>query len=169
MQEKLTIVPGIKVKWKGVFSMSDLYKHIKMWLDYQGYGNEDKTFQEEKFVQRMKGDTQQLEIRWYAQKDISDYFAFVIKMGFFVLGLKDVELEQDGKKIKTQAGEVEIRISSHVLTDRQKKWGEKKGAFQTIYEKFIISNRLDDYKTNLYSKTYALQDEIKNFLTMHQY
>ncbi len=169
MQEKITIVPGIKVKWRGIFDMAELYKHMKLWLDYQGYGNEEKTFQEEKFVQRIKGDSQQLEIRWNAHKDVSDYFAFVIKTGFFVLGLKDVELEKDGKKIKTQSGEVEIRISSHVLTDRQKKWGDKKSIFQIIYEKFIISSRLDDYKTNLYSKTYAFQDEIKNFLTMHQY
>jgi hypothetical protein len=169
MQEKLTIVPGIKVKWKGIFSMDGLYKNIKFWLDYQGYGNQDKTFQEEKYVERIKGESKQLEIRWVARKDVSDYFSFVIQIAFFVLGLKDVEIEKDGKKIKTQAGEIEIRIKSHILTDRSKKWGESKGMFQSIYEKFIIADRIDDYKINLYSKTYAMQDEIKSYLTMRQY
>ncbi len=169
MQGAITVVPEIKMKWRGIFDLGELYKHMKFWLDYQGYGDQDNTFQEEKFAQRMKGESQQIEIRWSAQKNVSDYFAYHIRIGFFILGLKDIEVEKAGRKIKTQRGEVELRIKANIITDRSKKWGERKGLGQSIYEKFIIKDRIEDYKIELYSKTYAFHDEIKSFLTMHQY
>jgi|TARA_Y100000310_G_C20666497_1_gene807780 hypothetical protein len=167
MKNSITIVPTLKLKWKGIFSMDELYKNMKYWLDYEGFGDEEKTFQEEKYVERLKGGSKQLEIRWYAQKNISDYFGFVIKVGFFVLGLKDIEIETEGKKIGSQKGEVEMRISSELIIDREEKWNSK--TMQNIYEKFIIKDRLEDYKTELYSKTYSFHDEIKEYLTMHQH
>lgn len=169
MKEDLSVVPEIKMKWKATFDMGELYKHMKYWLDYQGFGDENETFQEEKFAQRMKGSSQQIEIRWSAQKNVSDYFAYKIRVGFFILGLKDVEIEKDGRKITTQTGEIEIRIKSDLVVDRKKKWGDAKTMSQSIYEKFIVKDRIDDYKIDLYSKTYAFHDEIKSFFEMHQY
>ena len=167
MQNKISIVPTIKLKRKAIFSMDDLYKNVKHWFDYEGYGDQTKSFIEEKYVERMKGDSKLLEIQWEAQKNETDYVTFVIRIGFFVLGLKDAEIEVGGKKIGTQKGEVEMSIKSFILTDRKKRWNSK--LMQNLYEKYIIKDRIEDYKTDLYSKTYSLHDEIKNYLEMHQY
>jgi hypothetical protein len=167
MQNKINIVPSIKIKKKSIFSMDELYKNIKQWFDYEGYGDEKKSFMEEKYVERIKGDSKLLEIQWEAQKNETEYITFVIRIGFFVLGLKDAEIEIGGKKMGTQKGEVEMRIKSYIITDKKNKWNSK--FMQKLYEEYIIKDRMEDYKTELYSKTYSLHDEIKNYLEMHQY
>ena len=73
--------------------MDELYKSIKYWLDFNGYGDERKSFKEERYVERSKGDSKQLEIGWKAEKQVSDYFSYVIELSYFVIGLKKVKIQ----------------------------------------------------------------------------
>ena len=165
MKEKINVAK-IKTKGKGVFSMDDLYRNMKYWLDFQGYGDHTKSFKEEKYVERVRGDTKQIEIRWNAEKIVSDYFSFVMTITFFVLGLKSAEIEKDGKKISTNKGEVEIRFTADWVIDKKNKW--KNRIFQSAYNNFVVRDRIESYKTDLYDNVYSLYDEVKAYLEMHR-
>ena len=164
MKESISVV-SMKTKGKGIFDMGELYQNMKFWLDFQGYGDQEETFQEEKYVERIKGDSKQIEIRWRADKIFNDYVSYTLGITFFVLGLKDVEVEKEGKKIGSNKGEVEIRFNAKVNLDWKNKW--KNQPFQTIYNNFIIKDKIEAHKTDLYNKTYTLYDEVKKFFEMY--
>ena len=164
MRKAVTVVPKLKIRHIGVVNMTELYKNMKYWLDYQGYGNHKETFKENKYIERIKGDSKILEISWTAQRNESDYVAYVIKVGFFVLGLTDIEVEVEGRKVKSQKGDIQVYISSELVTDRKNNWNSS--IMQYIYENFIAKKRIEDYMIDLYSKTYSFQDEIKVYLNL---
>ena len=61
-------------------------------------------------------------------------------------------------------GDLQISISSKILRDWKNNWTSE--TMQNIYEKFIIKQRLESYKTELFSKTYAFQDDLKARLNL---
>jgi hypothetical protein len=171
MEEKINVAK-MKTGGKGIFDMTEVYQNMKYWLDYQGYGDENKSFIEEKYVERIKGEARQIEIRWNAEKKINDYVTYSIGITFFVLGLQDVEIEKDGKKIGSQKGDVEIRFDVNLILDKDKnpggepkfKWKSK--FFQKIYNEYIIKDRINSHAGDLYSKSYSLYNEVKTYFDM---
>ena len=106
MAEKDTQYKG-KLKHKGVFDFKDFYKFTYNWLSEEEY-----TVAEKKYSEEITGDSKLVEIEWEAKKKVSDYFRFVLKIAWRVLGLKDVEVVREGKKEKINSGTVEIKISA---------------------------------------------------------
>ena len=147
--------------------MDELYKMIKYWLDFNGYGDERKSFKEEKYVERIKGDAKQVEIRWRAEKEVSDYFTFVIELTYFIIGLKKIKVKQGDREIKMHEADLELRLSSNIILDKKNKW--KNPLTKKVYDKLIINKRIEEHKIDLYKKTYGLHDEIKSFLELHTY
>ena len=152
------------IKDKGVFDMKELYKVMKRWLDMQGYGDETKNFKEELYVERIKGDAKQLEVRWRAEKMAGDYFSNIITIKILVLAMKNVEIEIEGKKIPTYKSELRIDIKSVLVKDRQGKF--KSDFFRKIYENTLVRDRLDNYWGYFYGKTNSFINEIKTYLEL---
>ena len=159
----IKITPELTVKSKGILLFDELYKKMKLWLDYQGFGDEQTTFKEERFVQRLMGDSKQLEIRWRAEKMETDYVSYVITVTFFVMGLKEVEVEREGRKMKMNTGEADLRINTMLRTNKNKKF--KNGSFLlNIYENYFMKDEIEQHKIELYKKVYSFVDEIKGLL-----
>jgi len=152
---KDVVVPKLKLRHKGIFNLGDLLKNIKDWLVYNGYGDEEKSFQEASYTERIKGETKQIESKWIAQKEVNDYFANVIEITFVIIGLADAEIDAQGRKIKTNTGEVEITIKADLIKDKKESWGP---FMRQLYENIVIKDRIGAYKTALYGKAYELHD-----------
>ena len=163
MSEK-TKVMSTAIKHKGIFSLDELYKAIKDWLNFEGYGDESKTFIEELYVERIKGDAKQIEIKWKAEKFMGEYFSSIIKITFYVVGLQDVEIEVEGKKIGTQKLDLTLKLSAELKSNRQDKF--KNDFIRNIYEKYVIKERIEGTAGAIYNKAYGLADEIKRFLEL---
>jgi hypothetical protein len=168
MSEKISVSKGLKIKWKGPFDMTELYKTIKYWLDFNGYGDEKKSFREEKYVERIKGEAKQVEIKWSGEKEISKYFSYVIEITYFIIGLKKTKITKDGKEYETDKADLELRLSASIITDKKNKFKDKE-LLKKFYDKFIIKDRIEGKKIELYQKIYSLHDEIKGFLELHKY
>ena len=164
MKELVSVAPTLKIKWKGIFDAKELFRNIKLWLEYQGYGDETKNFYESQYVERVKGDSKQVEAVWVCQKDKGEYFAYLIEIKFRILELRDIETEIKGRKIKTQTGEVTIEISGKLVKDRKNKWNSS--LMQNFYDNYVVKDRFDANKIDLYEKIYNLHDEIKTYLSM---
>src|SRR3989344_8877287 len=96
------IVPNIKIKERSVFSLDELYKMLVRWFELHRYDFQEQEYRDENLGEKGK----HLEIKWYAEKKIDDYFKFVIKINLFILGLESIEIEKDGIKHKKNRGEV---------------------------------------------------------------
>lgn len=155
------------IKDKGIFDMSELYSLIKEWLTWEGYGDEKKTFHEEAYVERIKGDSKQIEIKWKAEKFMGPYISHVINITFNIIGMKEVEIEMDGKKIGTNKLDLSLKLNAEIITDRQKKFTKRK-LIKRLYENYIIKERISASKGLLNAKAYTLADEIKGYLELRR-
>jgi hypothetical protein len=164
MSESVQIANKLKIYEKGIFDLNELYKLIKSWLAIEGYGDEEKTFREVSYVERFKAIGKQIEAKWKAEKLVNDYISYAMTITFNIIGLNEIEIEQQGRKVKMHKGTITIRISSELILDRQNKW--KSDFFRKLYENFIIKDRIEAHKINLYNKTYSLHDEIKAYFQM---
>jgi len=153
---------GLKLVWQGIFDMTEVYRRMKYWMDFNGYGT---NFEEQEYSETIKNDSKELRIKWYGEKAKTGYFAYIIEIKFLVLGLKDEEVQKDDRKIKVNRGFFEIRTTAYVLTNYKDNFKSK--FIQDVYENFIVRSRIEEHKIQLYQKLYTFQGEIKKFLTLY--
>ena len=166
--DELPVVSKLKLKWEGVFNVSELYNKMKSWMDYEGYGDERKSFKEERYVERVKPGGKQIEIIWKGEKNVSDYFSHVIQISFRILGLNTIEIQQDGKKRKMHKGEISLEFSASLIKNRSGKW-PKDSLMKKIYEKFIIKQRTEEYTIEIYNKIYGFHNAVKDYLHLSEF
>ena len=91
-----------------------------------------------------------------------------MKIKFFVNGLNEVEVDRDGKKIKLDNCEINIEFDSSVIRNSNKKWDED-GLMFKIYERYIIKDKIEQFKIELYKDTNNIIDKAKNFLNLYRF
>ncbi len=159
------VAKDLKIKYKSIFDLSELYKLLYRWFELHGYD-----FQELEYRESLEATGKNLEIRWYAEKKMDDYIKFVIKPTFLVIGLSKVEIEHEGEKELTTKGEVEIRFDAYLIKDYNDKW---KGPFlrflRTCFDNFLIKSRIEGYEGQLHEELYNLMSEAKAFLNLHRF
>ncbi len=144
MAEKETIFSS-KVKYKGIFSFKDFYNFCYEWLKEET-GLDPLV--EEKYEEKIKGNTKEILVEWKGEKELTDYFRFDMKVKFEIKGLKEVEVSQEGVKTRTNEGSVKISVKGILVRDYQGKF--EMSAFnkflRSIYEKWVIASRIEEYE-----------------------
>ena len=161
MAEQEFLAKGAKLKWNGIFDMTNVYKKLKSWFDSKGYD-----FKETQYLERIKANGKQLEIVWKATKKQSDYFMYTIEVLFLVIGLNKVEVEREGKKFPMEKGEVEIQFTAYLTKDYKDKWKDSQFK-KNLYERFIVKDRILGYKGDIYEDVYSLMSEAKTMLELY--
>lgn len=163
MREKDYLTPsrGIKLKWKGIFDVEAVYKKIKYWLDYNGFGS---NLEEEEYYEIVKGDSKTIGVKWYAEKKATGYFGYVLEINLYITGMREVQVNRNGVNLTMNSGNFEVRLIGYLVRDVAEKYKNK--AMQSFYEKVVVKDRVDEHKGQMAGKLYELQDEIKRFLGM---
>lgn len=152
-----------KIKHKGVFNFSDLYNLMYDWLADEGYDTNEKSYKE-----TVSSAGKELKIEWVAYRKVSDYFRFVIKVTWLIIGMTNVEIEVDGTKQPSNKGYIEIKVSSVLEKDYESRW-ESRPFFKflrTLYDKYLIPARIEQYEGKLLGEMDELLAEIKAFLSL---
>jgi len=163
MPEEETVYSS-KIKYKGVFSFKDFYKFCYDWL-----AEEPKlTVKEEKYDEKLAGDSKEIEIEWMGTKDITDYFKFKIKVKFKVQNLKQVEVMQSGAKIKTNEGGVEVNVKGTLQRDYKGKFERSASQkfMRSVYEKWVIPSRIEEFQERLTSACDTFLNQAKAWLDL---
>jgi len=162
MAEKDKVFSG-KFKQKAIFNFKDFYSFTYDWLVGEGYKVTEKVYSEE-----IAGDSKKVEIEWEAKKKISDYFRFVIKARWMVLGLKNIEVQREGKKLKMNSGQVEIKLSAILEKDYENRWEDHPfwKFLRGIYDRYIIRSRIDQYEDKLKEEVEEFIAQSKAFLVI---
>jgi len=142
MAERDTIFSS-KIKYIGIFPFEDFYKFCYSWLtDEVGM-----MVGENKYSEKLTGDSKKIEIEWNGFKNLTDYFRFEIKVEFIVSGLKKVEINQKGANVETNTGSIEVKVKGIISRDYKGKF--ETSAFnkfiRSIYEKWVISSRVEEF------------------------
>ncbi|MBI2044189.1 hypothetical protein HYT24_02390 [Candidatus Pacearchaeota archaeon] len=163
MGEEDTIYSS-KIKYNGIFSFKDFYSFCYGWLtDEVGL-----TIVESKYSEKITGDSKRIEVKWGGSKDMTDYFQFKMSIDFDVQGLTKVEVNENGKKIETNKGSVEVKVKGVLVRDY-------KGKFETtpfnkflrgIYEKWVITSRIDQFKEKVFKDSDEFLGQAKSYLDL---
>ncbi|GEM_PF-1992207 len=165
---KLEVVPKVKVRWKGVLVWNDLYRKMKWLLDSLGYGDERSNFKEIKYLERIKGDSKNLEIHWIGARSLNPYMLATIEITFLVVALKDVEMEKEGRKLKLNSADIDMRFNADLYINNDGRF--KKGSMlQKLNDEFLMKSRIEEWKIFTYSKLYLVHDEVKTMLNLLNY
>lgn len=135
------------------------------WFDDHGYGVKEK-----KYVEKVKASGKEIEIKWECKRKVTDYFRFKIKIGYRILGLVEVEVQPQGggEKIKTNKGDVEIKVQAYLDKDYEGKWEATPfyKFLRSVYEKYIIKSRVEEMEDKLTDEALDLVNNIKSFLLL---
>ncbi len=152
-----------EIKHKGFFNYSEFYTFCYNWWKDEGY-----KLIEKKYIEKLEGDAKEISIDWEATKKITDYIKFSVKIGWHILQLKDAEVVVEGKKIRTNKGEVKIKLKATVERDYDSNW-DKSPWLKTMrgfYDKYIIKTTVDQQEDNLNEKATSFAEDVKAWLNM---
>lgn len=163
MAEKNTLLTN-KVKYNGIFSFSDFYNFCYRWLTEET----DLIIFENKYEEILTGDSKNIQIEWTGSKKLTDYFKFEIKVKFRILRLTKVEITQNGTKVETNKGSVEIKVEGIIVKDYEGKF--ETTAFlkflRSIYEKWIITSRINEFEDKIISDSDEFLSQAKAYLDL---
>jgi hypothetical protein len=152
-----------KQEYTGIFDFKGFYSFAHTWLKDEGYG-----VTEERYIEKVKGDSRDLTIEWKATKDLSDYFRIEFKVKFEVEGMTDVEIEIDGQRKQANKGKVVTEIVGSLVMDREGKWETTpfNRFMRDIYNKYIVPTRVWSMRDLVISKATTFKEQLKSFLSL---
>ncbi|RLG10912.1 hypothetical protein DRN73_06690 [Candidatus Pacearchaeota archaeon] len=153
-----------KVKYSGIFSFQDFYRFCYDWLtDEMGL-----LVIEDKYVEKLSGDSKNIDIEWTGTRKVTDYFKFDVKVKFRIIGLTNVEVVQNNAKVKTNKGSVEVKLSGTLVRDYQGKFEKTylSKFLRSIYEKWVIPSRVEEYEDKLVGDCDEFLTQVKSYLDL---
>jgi hypothetical protein len=161
MAEKDTIFSS-KMKYNGIVEFSKFYKFCYDWLTEEV----GLDVAEEKYVEKIDGNAKNIDIEWIGTRKMTDYFKFDVKVTFQILGLTQLEIVQEGKKVKANKGSVEIKIKGILVRDYQGKFevNATRKFFRGVYEKWVIPSRIEEYENKIVGECDEFLSQAKAFL-----
>jgi hypothetical protein len=151
------------VKHKGNFNYADFYNYCYNWLKNEGY-----LLFEKEYTEKASSFGKEIVIKWEANRKITDYYMFTIEVKWHILGMNDTEVEENGKKIKTNKGEVKLEISAKLKKDYEETWDKDPfyKFLRGIYDRYIMRTTEDEYEDKLIDKTEKFIEDVKAFLNL---
>lgn len=163
MPKETPIISDSKVKYRGVFDLGLVYNKLRFWIMETGYSEPHEI----KYVEKIKPGGKDIEIIWESERSEEDgFFKFTIGVKFYATRLNDVEVDKEGRKLKLQKGDLWLYFDAKFIVNANKKW-EENGLMYKLYEKFIIKDKLDHYKIELYTEANKIMAEVKDFLNLY--
>ena len=152
-----------KVENRGIFDFKGLYRFAHNWFKDEGYGVD-----EDEYVEKVSGNSRDIDIKWKATKKLSDYFKVEHLIKFKIEKLTDVEVEIDGEKKQTNKGKVEVEIKSSLVSDPESKWDKSptQRFLRDVYSKYIIPTRVDNVKNEVIGDAQKFKEELKSCLEL---
>lgn len=162
MAEKDKVIEE-KVDHSGVFDFKSFYSYAHSWFKDEGYG-----VVEEKYSEKVSGNSRDISIEWMASKKLSDYFKIEIKIEASIDGLTDVEVEIDGQRKKMNKGKIGLKIGGTLIKDPESKWDTSPfyRFLRDVYNKYIIPGRVDSMEGIIKGVVINFKEEIKAFLEL---
>lgn len=163
MAEEDTIFSS-KMSYSGVFPFSEFYRFCYEWL------SEDTglSLSENEYVEKILGDSKNIDIKWEGARKLTDYFKFKSKVEFRIIGLKKVKIKQGGTEIDSNQGKVDVKIKGILIKDYEGKFemtGFRK-FLRGVYEKYIIPSRVKEYEDKIAGGCDEFLNQAKAYLDL---
>jgi len=164
MTDKKDVFPApLKVRFKGLFDWGGLYRLVWKWMQNRQFRVHEKRYKDK--IDTALGN--ELEVDVWGEKEITEYYQYVIEVSYHLWESKEVPVIENGKQVMRMQGRMQVNIKGSVITDWQ---GRYKGSttnklMETFLNKVILKNELEMKHIDPFDKDmHRLESEIKKFL-----
>ena len=166
MADRHLVVDHLKIGYEGVFNADELYGVIANFFYERGWDWYEKLNEA-----RNLPSGRQIYIELEPWKNISDFYKIAVIIKLIITDVKEVEIEKDGRIIRTNQGIIKITIDGFVISDRSGKWHEKplRWFLGIILEQYFFSNHYEKAESWIRSDVEDLHQQIKNYLNTFKY
>ncbi|HLC61697.1 MAG TPA: hypothetical protein VJI52_01635 [Candidatus Nanoarchaeia archaeon] len=177
-------LPEIKVKYKDVFSLRNLYimLHETMleegWFGADGSKDGDDVeilYSENVYQKGIHRGGKELWFWWrlwkYPEGKYNTYFRNHLDIDAHVVYLQNVEIVQQGKKMTAQNCEIEMFFRPRIEKDFKHIWGNHwlLKHFKHIYEARIIVGEIDKREKELWRDANRIHAKVKQYFNLRNY
>ncbi len=183
--DELVKLPPFSVKYKDVFSLRNLYVMMhellleEHWLGFDdqeedlfAHSDIETLYSENVYQKGIHYGGKEYWVWWRAKKQPmrrdSFYFLNTLDIDWHCVSMEEREIVHQGKKMKTQWGEMEIFFKPRIISDVGHKWENHKFLkhFKKIYEKRIMHAHIEKREKDLWRDVYRLQSKVKAYLNL---
>ena len=166
MAERMTIVDGEKIVYKGLFDFKELYSLIDHFLWQKGFDKRIKKNEE-----HISKDSKFVHVVMQPWKKISDYAKHEIKIDINVRDAKEEIREIDGIKRKFTNGIFEATFFGYLVTDYEGSWENRPEYFflRTLFDKFVYRLQTQNFAGMIKTDVRQMKGEVESFLNLHRF
>ena len=169
--ERDILVAKFEIEYEETFHFKNLYKLIYEWLGVEGYRAADGGEPEYLYFERVNmNGTKEYHIWWRAVKVPKDntYYRYFLKIDYQVLNMKSAEVMHQGQKLKTDKGDLIMRVDAWLQLDYKNKWKDHflLKIIDPWFRKRIYKNKIELLKVDFYKAAYRLNNTIKQYLRL---
>jgi hypothetical protein len=168
---------SFRVKFREQFNLKSLYIFMHEWMVQEEWATRNDSSFPETFMGQNESALGGTEVWWnwrftkppgVGSPGLNNYYQWRMNLNGHVVLLREVEAVKDGKKVKTNWGEIEILIDAQVETDHNKNWRNHPilKHFEDLFRNRIFRADLLKSRDELYREIYRLQTAIKDHLDM---
>jgi hypothetical protein len=166
MVESKLIIDKLTILYDGLFEVKEFYKVVDRWFKDNSYDRKEKLSSE-----LVREGSKEIELVLQPWKNISDYAKFRFDIRIIMKGVKEVEIEKDGIKLKMQKAKVEVYIDAFLDTDIEHRWETKPLFFflRTLVDKYVYKFYSDRYETLIKADVANLHSTMKSYLNLNRF
>lgn len=156
---EVSLIDNIRLRHIGVLDLDEFYRWLRRWFVFEGYN-----IHESHYLEEIDPKGKIYKIIWKCKKKKTDYFEYYIEIRWLLAGISKIELQRGTDKVRIEKGDFELRMDVVLrLGSKKDNFLAKHEWFRKAYENFLIRDRIDEMKWDLYKKADGLQDEIKTY------
>jgi hypothetical protein len=166
MTETKIVIDNLSFNYEGLFKVNEFYRFLDSYFAEKNYDkheviNMEKVDPNGKYIE--------LEIEPY--KKLTDYAKMVVRVNCKMHGIKEVEVEREGHKVRMNQGRINILIDGFIMTDYENRWNDRPMYvfIRTMYDKFIFKNYIDQFESKLTDEINQLYIQMKAFFNLYRY
>ncbi len=166
MADRTLVVDHLKFSYEGFFNTDELYAVISTFFFEKGWDWYEKINQEQ-----VTSNGKQIRLVLMPWKSSTDYYKLKVEIHLQMLDVRDVEVEQNGKKMNVQHGQVRMVIDGFVMSDRSGKWtGQPLYWFLSfMIEKYFFNRHFAKLEAWLRSDVDDVYTKVKTYLNVFKY
>jgi len=150
-----------RVNYSGIFDYKQLLNAVRSFFNEKHYA-----MIQEEHTESAKSSGRETKFDIAPFRDVDEYVRFKINLELLMWRSLDVVVEENGKKIRKQKGDLEVRFKASIVKNYKPSFQKNKfgGFLRQTYERYIIRRRLLDYEEKLQAETEELINRIKSVL-----
>ena len=166
MGERRLVIDHLKFSYEGLFNADEFYTLFSQWFFDKKWDWFEKVNEE-----LVTPQGKQLRLVYQNWKSVSEYYKLMMNIKIHMIDVKEVEVENKGKKLRLHHGVIRITFDGYVFSDRTGEWTSSPFFWflSVIFENYFFKNHWKRYETWLESDVDDLHHKIKEYLNTFKY